>query len=84
MILIKADSNTVIPLIRGSESSNFAVSPPSGGRPSRPLSGVNPYPITPKVVDQGLGVEANPAGAGGGDKIVESDEQDTCLAPQKQ
>ena len=34
--------------------SNFPVSPPSGARPSRPVTGGNPYRTPPKVIDQGL------------------------------
>jgi hypothetical protein len=47
------------------QPSNFPT-PPSAGRPSRSVSGVNPYRTAPKVVDQGLGAAANPAGAGNG------------------
>ena len=63
--------------------SNFPVSPPSGGQPSRPLSGVNPYRITPKVVDQGLGGAANPAGAGSGGGSAEFDETGSARQKQK-
>jgi len=62
--------------------SNFPVSPPSGGRPSRPVSGVNPYRTPPKLVDQGLGAAANPAGAGGGGSHNELD--DIRPIPDKQ
>ena len=50
---------------QGQNPSNFPT-PPSGGRPSRNVPGVNPYRVAPKIVDQGLGAKANPAGAGNG------------------
>jgi hypothetical protein len=43
---------------------------------------VNPYRIPPKVVDQGLGAGANPAGAGGGGSHNKFD--DSCPIPDKQ
>lgn len=49
---------------QGQSPSNFPT-PPSGGRPSRPVY-VPKYRTAPKVVDPGLGAGANPAGAGGG------------------
>jgi hypothetical protein len=55
------------------QPSNFPT-PPSGGRPSRSVSGVNPYRTAPKVVDQGLDAAANPAGAGNGGGAAEFDE----------
>jgi hypothetical protein len=55
------------------QPSNFPT-PPSAGRPSRSVSGVNPYRTAPKVVDQGLGAAANPAGAGNGGGAAEFDE----------
>jgi hypothetical protein len=55
------------------QPSNFPT-PPSAGRPSRSVSGVNPYRTAPKVVDQGLDAAANPAGAGNGGGAAEFDE----------
>ena len=56
--------------------SNYPV-PTSRGRGfSHPPLGVNPYPTSSKVVDNGL--RANPAGGGGGDGNAEFD--DTCPA----
>ena len=69
VILAKAEGNPVTPPTRGSSPTNFPTATPprpSGGRPSRPVSGVNPHRTPPRVVDQGLGGAANPAGAGGG------------------
>jgi hypothetical protein len=51
------------------QPSNFPT-PPSRGRPSRSVSGVNPYRTAPKVVDQGLGAAANPAGAENGGRAA--------------
>lgn len=66
VILAKAEgSNPVTPPTRGSGPTNFPT-PLSGGRPSRTVSGVNPYRTLPKLVDQGLGTGANQAGAGDG------------------
>jgi putative component of toxin-antitoxin plasmid stabilization module len=82
VILAKAEGgNPVTPPTRGSGPSNFPT-PPSGGRSSRPATGINPYSYRtpPKVVDQGLGAGANPAGAGGG--AAEFD--DNCPAPKKE
>lgn len=53
-----------------------------GGRPSRPVSGVNPYRTAPELVDQGLGAGANPSGAGGGGAHNELD--DIRPIPDKQ
>ena len=53
-------------------------------RPVRPSSGYTPKigpRIPPRVVDQGLGGAANPAGAGGGDGNAQFDDQ--CPAPNK-
>lgn len=50
---------------QGQSPSNFPT-PPSGGRPSRPVSGVNPYRVPPKIIDQGLGAARNPGGGNGG------------------
>ena len=79
VILVKAEGNPGTPPNRGSGPSNFPVSPPSGGRPSRPVYG---YRTPPKVVDQGLGVGGNPAGAGNGSGAPEFDDQ--CPVPKKQ
>ena len=83
VILVKTgDSAPSVPTGRG-QPSNFPT-PPSGNRPSRPSTGVNPYGIyrpTPKVVDQGVGAAANPAGAGNGGGGAEFDDQ--CPAPKK-
>ena len=59
VILAKAESNPITP------PTNFPT-PPSGGRPSRNVPGVNPYRVAPKIVGQKLGAGANPAGAGNG------------------
>lgn len=66
----------------GQGPSNFPT-PPSGGRPSRNVPGVNPYRTAPKIVDQGLGAPANPAGAGNGGGAAEFDDNDQCLVPKK-
>ena len=70
VILVKTgDSSPSVSTSPGRGQPNPFPTPPSGGRPTRPSTGVNPYGIyrpTPKVVDQGLGAGANPAGAGGG------------------
>jgi len=81
VILAKAEGSPVTPPIRGSGPSNFPT-PPSGGRPSRSVPGLNPYRVAPKVVDQGFGAGANPAGAGGGGGAAEFD--DKCPAPNKE
>jgi hypothetical protein len=88
VILVKTgDSGPSGPSLPGrgrGQPSQFPT-PPSGGRPTRPSTLVNPYGIyrpTPKVVDQGLGAGANPAGAGGGGGTAEFDDQ--CPAPKKQ
>jgi len=77
VILAKGEGNPItLPTNRG--PSNFPT-PPSGGRPSqpsRPATGTNPYiyRTPPKVVDQGLGAAANPAGAGNGGGAAEFDD----------
>jgi len=53
------------------------VTPPSGGRPNRPVYVPN-YRTPPIGVDQGFGAGANPAGGGG---AAEFDDQ--CPAPKK-
>ena len=60
----------------GQSPSNFPT-PPSGGRPSRNVPGVNPYRTAPKVVP-GLA-----AGAGGGGGNAKFDD-DKCPAPNKE
>ena len=66
---------------QGQSPSNFPT-PPSGGRPSRNVPGVNPYRLPPKIVDQGLGAGANPAGAGNDGGAAEFDDQ--CPIPKKE
>ena len=82
VILAKTgDSGPSVPTSPGrGQPSNFPT-PPAGGRPSRNVPGVNPYPVAPKIVDQGLGAGANPAGAGGGGGAAEFDDQ--CSVPKK-
>ena len=86
VILVKTgDSSPSVPTSPGRGQPNPFPTPPSGGRPTRPSTGVNPYGIyrpTPKVVDQGLGAGGDPAGAGGGGGAAEFDDQ--CPAPKKQ
>ena len=81
VILAKTgDSGPSVPTSPGrGQPSNFPT-PPAGGRPSRNVPGVNPYPVAPKIVDQGLGAGANPAGAGGGGGAAEFDDQ--CSVPE--
>jgi len=81
VILAKTgDSAPSVPTSTGrGQPNNFPVAPPSGGRP---VPGVNPYRTAPKVVDQGLGAGANPAGAGNGGGAPEFD--DICPDTQKQ
>lgn len=57
---------------QGQSPSNFPT-PPSEGRPSRPVY-VPKHRIAPKVVDPGLGAAANPAGAGNGGGAPEFEE----------
>jgi hypothetical protein len=73
VIFAKGEGNPITPPTNRGPS-NFPT-PPSGGRPSRPVSGLNPYRTAPKVVDQGLGAAANPAGAGSGGGNAEFDDQ---------
>jgi hypothetical protein len=58
VILVKTDGNPITPPTRGSGPSNFPIA-------LRSVTGINPYRTVPKLVDQGLGVGGNPAGAGG-------------------
>lgn len=82
VILVKSDGNPVIPPTRRSKPSNFPITPP---RPSRPVSGVNPYRIPPKVVNQGPGGAANPGGGGGGAEFDSNDGNDNfCPLPKKE
>jgi len=60
VLLAKADGNPVTPSTNRGPS-NFPT-PPSGGRPSRPVY-VPKYRVAPKTVDPALGAGANPAGA---------------------
>ena len=66
---------------QGQSPSNFPT-PPSGGRPSRNVPGVNPYHTAPKVIP-GVGAAANPAGAGGVGGNAKFDD-DKCPAPTKE
>ena len=79
VLLAKADGNPVTPSTNRGPS-NFPT-PPSGGRPSRPVY-VPKYRVAPKTVDQGLGAGTNPAGAGGEGGSAEFDDQ--CLIPENQ
>jgi len=79
VILAKADGNPVTPPTNRGPS-NFPT-PPSGGRPSRPVY-VPKYRVAPKTVDPGLGAGANPAGAGGDSGAAEFD--DKCPVPENQ
>jgi hypothetical protein len=69
VIFVKGEGNPITPPTNRGPSS--FPTPPSGGRPSRPATGINPYiyRTLPKVVDQGLGGAPNPAGAGGGENF---------------
>jgi hypothetical protein len=77
VILAKTgDSAPSVPTSTGrGQPSNFPT-PPSAGRPSRPVPGVNPYRVAPK-----FGGGGNPAGAGGNGGGAEFDDQ--CPAPKK-
>ena len=55
IILAKAEDNPITPPTNRGPS-HFPTSP-SGGRPSRPVTGVNPYRVPPKVVNQGPGLD---------------------------
>ncbi len=83
VILVKTgDSSPSVPTSPGrGQPSNFPT-PPAGGRPSRPVY-VPKYRTAPKVVDQGLGAGANPAGAGGGSGAAEFDDQCPVSENQK-
>jgi hypothetical protein len=73
----KGEGNPITPPTNRGPS-NFPT-PPSGGRPSRPVD-VPKHRIAPKIVDPGLGAGANPAGAGGGGENPEFDDQ--CPVPR--
>ena len=80
VILVKTgDSSPSVPTSPGRGQPNPFPTPPAGGRPSRPVY-VPKYRTAPKVVDQGLGAAANPAGAGGGNGGGTDSE---CPAPKK-
>lgn len=76
VILAKAEGNPVTPPTNRGPS-NFPT-PPSGGRPSRPVY-VPKYRTAPKTVNLSFGAGANPAGAGGGNGAA-----DQCPVPEKQ
>ena len=82
VIFVKGEGNPITPPTNRGPSS--FPTPPSGGRPSQPATGTNPYiyRTLPKVVNQGLGGAPNPAGAGGGDGGAEFDDQ--CPVPKEQ
>ena len=83
VILAKTgDSAPSVPTSTGRGQPSKFPTPPSGGRPSRNVPGVNPYRVAPKIVDQGLGAGANPAGAGNGGGAPEFDDQ--CPVPENQ
>ena len=80
MILAKTgDSAPSVPTSTGRGQPSKFPTPPSGGRPSRDVPGVNLYRVAPKIVDQGLGAGANLAGAGNGGGAPEFDDQ--CPVP---
>jgi len=77
VILAKADGNPITPPTNR-RPSNF----PSGTTGGRRAPHVNPYRTPPKLVDQGLGAVANPAGAGTEGGGAEFDDQ--CPVPKKE
>lgn len=81
VILAKAEGNPVTPPTNRGPSS--FPTPPSGGRPSQPVY-VPKYRVAPKLVDQGLGAAANPAGAGGGGGDGGAEFDDQCPVPKKE
>ena len=86
VILVKrGDSAPSVPTSPGRGQPSQFPTPPSGGRPNRPVY-VQKSRTAPKVVDQGLGAVANPARAGGGNGggggAAELDDQ--CPAPKKE
>ena len=83
VILVKTgDSAPSVPTPTGRGQPSPFPTPPSGGRPSRNVPGVNPHRLAPKIVDQGLGAANNPAGAGNGSGGAEFDDQ--CPVPKKE
>ena len=80
VILVKTgDSSPSVPTSAGrGQPSNF----PSGSTGGRRTPHVNPYRTPPKLVDQGLGAGANPAGAGGGGQAAKFD--DNCPVSKKE
>jgi putative component of toxin-antitoxin plasmid stabilization module len=86
VILAKAEgSNPLTPPTTRSGPSNFPT-PPSGGTPSRPVSGLNPYRTAPRVIDTGLGgAGGNPGGGGGngGDGYGNNGQEDVCPVPKE-
>jgi hypothetical protein len=82
VILVKiGDGAPSVPISPGRGQPSQFPTPPSGGRPSRPVY-VPKYRIAPKIVDPGLGADANPAGAGGGGENPEFD--DNSPVPNKE
>jgi len=77
ILVKKGDSSPSVPTGRG-QPNNFT----SGSTGRRHTPHVNPYRRTPKVVDQGLGAAANPAGAGNGGGAPEFD--DNNLSSKKE
>lgn len=74
VILAKAEGNPVTP--PSNRGPNNFPTPPSGGRPSKPVY-VPKYRTAPKIVNPGLG-----AGANGGGGAAEFDDQ--CPVPNKE
>jgi len=84
VILVKTvDSAPSVPTSLGRGQPSQFPTPPSGGRPSRPVY-VPKYRTAPKIVDQGLGAGANPAGAGGGGGGGAAEFDDQCPVPENQ
>jgi len=79
-ILVKTgDSTPSVPTSPGrGQPNNF----PTGSTGGRRTPHVNPYRTPPRVVDQGLGAAANPAGAGNGGGAPEF--EDNSPAPKKE
>jgi hypothetical protein len=81
VILVKTgDISSSVPTSPGKRQPSQFPTPPSGGRPSRNVPGVNPYRTAPKVVP-GVDAAANPnPGNGGG--AAKFDDQ--CPVPKKE
>lgn len=80
VILVKTgDSAPSVPTSPGRGQPN---SFPSGSTGRRRTPHVNPYRIPPRVVNQGLGAAANPAGAGNEGGAPEFEEE--CPVPKKE